>query len=552
MLTLNLKNNREMKKRLIYSGFCLAAALVSGCTKDFTKINTNPNATSAAVFNPNFLLAQAQVQYSQTGYDQLLYQSMWSQSLASTYDYYGNGDKYIYKGSFNDYKARVYNSGYGAETLVQEMKNLTDGKAQYANLNKIATIMKVFILQRVTDAYGDVPYSEAGMAKQGIFTPKFDKQQDIYNAMLTDLDAATSGLDAAKDVPSSDLFYSGSIAQWKRLGYSLMVRVAMRLTKVDAATAQKYVEKAYAGGTMTSIADNAKVKTDNANGNSNSTINALTVPDDFREVRWSKTLIDYMQTTADPRIPAIAEIASGTGKAANSNETVAGNNSAAVQHGMPNGYDLNGGATDISKAPGYPGTSAADPSVKDDAPAPDGKYSRPRLQVYYTSTSGINPVDKSGINMLLTYGETELLLAEAATRGWNTGAAATHYANALTADMASLAQFNAAAAISSGDIATYVTAHPLVSATALQQINMEYYVETSSTFIHNETWANWRRTGIPVLTPVKYVGQFTDGSIPRRIAYPVSLITTNAANYKTAIAGLTGGDVFTARVWWDK
>jgi hypothetical protein len=552
MLTLNLKNNREMKKRLIYSGFCLAAALVSGCTKDFTKINTNPNATSAAVFNPNFLLAQAQVQYSQTGYDQLLYQSMWSQSLASTYDYYGNGDKYIYKGSFNDYKARVYNSGYGAETLVQEMKNLTDGKAQYANLNKIATIMKVFILQRVTDAYGDVPYSEAGMAKQGIFTPKFDKQQDIYNAMLTDLDAATSGLDAAKDVPSSDLFYSGSIAQWKRLGYSLMVRVAMRLTKVDAATAQKYVEKAYAGGTMTSIADNAKVKTDNANGNSNSTINALTVPDDFSEVRWSKTLIDYMQTTADPRIPAIAEIASGTGKAANSNETVAGNNSAAVQHGMPNGYDLNGGATDISKAPGYPGTSAADPSVKDDAPAPDGKYSRPRLQVYYTSTSGINPVDKSGINMLLTYGETELLLAEAATRGWNTGAAATHYANALTADMASLAQFNAAAAISSGDIATYVTAHPLVSATALQQINMEYYVETSSTFIHNETWANWRRTGIPVLTPVKYVGQFTDGSIPRRIAYPVSLITTNAANYKTAIAGLTGGDVFTARVWWDK
>ena len=81
---------------------------------------------------------------------------------------------------------------------------------------------------------------------------------------------------------------------------------------------------------------------------------------------------------------------------------------------------------------------------------------------------------------------------------------------------------------------------------------MEYYVETSSTFIHNETWANWRRTGIPVLTPVKYTGQFTDGSIPRRIQYPLTLITTNAANYKGAVANLTGGDVFTARVWWDK
>jgi hypothetical protein len=539
-----------MKKRLIYSCFFIATALFSGCTKDFTKINTNPNATSADVFNPNFLLAQAQIQYSQTGYDQLLYQSMWSQSLASTYDYYGNGDKYIYKGSFNDYKARVYNSGYSAETLIQEMKNLTAAKAQYANLNNIGAIMKVFILQRVTDAYGDIPYSEAGMAKQGIFTPKFDKQQAIYASMLSELDAATAALDASKDKPSSDLFYSGDITKWKKLGYSLMLRVAMRLTKVDLATAQKYAEKAYAGGTMASVDDNAKVKTDNSNGNGNSTVGALTVPDDFREVRWSKTLIDFMKTTVDPRISAIAEIASGTGKAANSDETTAGISTAALQEGMPNGYDLNGGATDISKAPGYPGTSPADPSVKNDAPAADGKYSRPRLAVYYTASSTL--IDKSAINMLLTYGETELLLAEASTRGWNTGSAATHYANALAADMLTLAQFNAAATISSGLITAYVSAHPLIPGTALQQINMEYYVETSSTFNFNETWANWRRSAFPVLTPVKYAGQFTDGSIPRRIQYPLTLVTTNTANYQSGVASLSGGDTFISRIYWDK
>jgi hypothetical protein len=49
---------------------------------------------------------------------------------------------------------------------------------------------------------------------------------------------------------------------------------------------------------------------------------------------------------------------------------------------MPNGYDQKGGATDISKAPGYPGTSPADPSVDKDAAAPDGKYSRPQFAVY--------------------------------------------------------------------------------------------------------------------------------------------------------------------------
>ncbi|MGF7073373.1 SusD/RagB family nutrient-binding outer membrane lipoprotein [Mucilaginibacter sp. 3215] len=538
-----------MKKKLIYSGLCIAASLFAGCTKDFTKINTDPNKTSAEVFNPNFLLAQAELNYSQTGYSQLLFQSMWSQSLASTFGYYGNGDKYTQSGSFNDYVGRVYSEGYGAETYAQEMKNLTEGKAAYSNLNKIGTIMKVLILQRVTDTYGDVPYSEAGMAKQGIFFPKFDKQQDIYTAMLADLDAAVSGLDAAKDKPSSDLIYGGDIAKWKRFGYSLMLRVAMRLTKVDAATAQKYAEKAYAGGTMASVDDNAKVKTDNANGYSNAIVNALLTTDDFREVRWSKTLIDYMKSTTDPRVSAIAEIAAANGKAANENESLAGDNTYSKQLGMPNGYDLNGGATDISKASGYPGATPAVSAT--DAPAPLGKYSRPRLQVYYTSSGSINPVDKSTINMLLTYGETELLLAEASTRNWNTGNAATHYANALAANMKSIAQINSAATVDAAAITAYVATHPLVSATALQQINMEYWVETSTLFMFNENWTNWRRSGFPVLTPVVYSAQF-DTQIPRRVIYPINLSSTNPKGLASGVQSLSGGDKFSSRVWWDK
>ncbi|PWK77400.1 SusD-like starch-binding protein associating with outer membrane [Mucilaginibacter oryzae] len=538
-----------MKKKIIYSGLCLAASLFAGCTKDFTKINTNPNATDASVFNPSFLLAQAELSYSQTGYSQLLFQSMWSQSLASTFSYYGNGDKYTQSGSFNDYIGRVYSEGYSAESNAAEMKNLTDGNASYSNLNKIATIMKVLILQRVTDTYGDVPYSEAGMAKQGIFFPKFDKQQDIYTAMLADLDGAVSGLDASKDKPTSDLIYSGDIAKWKRFGYSLMLRVAMRLTKVDPATAQKYAEKAYAGGTLASVDENAKVKTDNADGYSNAIVNALLTTDDFREVRWSKTLIDYMKSTTDPRVSAIAEITIGDGKAANENESTAGDNTYSKQLGLPNGYDLNGGATDISKAPGYPGATPAASAT--DAPAPLGKYSRPRLQVYYTSSANINPVDKSTINMLLTYGETELLLAEASTRGWNTGSAATHYANALAADMKSIAQINTAATIDAATIAAYVAAHPLVSATALQQINMEYWVETSSLFMFNENWTNWRRSGYPVLTPVVYSAQF-DTQIPRRVIYPINLPSTNPKGLASGVASLSDGDKFSSRVWWDK
>jgi hypothetical protein len=527
-----------MKKRLIYSCLIVGATFIAGCTKNFDAINTNPTKVNGTLFDPNFLMSQAQMKFANTGYDQLLYQSMWSQSLASTYDYYSNGDKYVASGSNDSYKSRTWNTSYGAVTLIDEMKNLVAGKAALSNLDNCGTILRIMMLERVTDAYGDIPYSQEGQAKTGVTTPVFDTQQAIYTSMLSQLATAIPALDASKAIPTSDLFYNGNITEWKKLGYSLMLRVAMRLTKVDAATAKKYAEMAYTGGTMTSIVDNARVYAEDASGNSNSDANALLVKDDFREVRWSNTLISYMKANNDPRISAIAEISAGTGKAAN--ETLAaGINTASSQFGMPNGYDLKGGATDISKAPNYPGASPA--ASSSDSPAPDGKYSRPRFAVYD---------QKNRYNFILTYGETELLLAEAASYGWSTGVAATHFANAITAGMQTLGQFGAT--VDAAAIATYVAAHPLVTATALQQINMEYFVETSSTFNFNETWANWRRSGYPVLTAVTYPNQFTSGTIPRRMPYPITLPATNAANYAAAVARLTGGDTFSAKVWWDK
>jgi hypothetical protein len=149
------------------------------------------------------------------------------------------------------------------------------------------------MLERITDAYGDIPFSQEGQAKAGITSPVFDTQESIYKSMLTQLATAVPALSTSKAAPTSDLFYGGDIARWKKLGYSLMLRIAMRLTKVDAATAKTYAEMAYTGGTMSAIADNAKVLADDASGNSNSDANALLVVADFREVRWSNTLISY-------------------------------------------------------------------------------------------------------------------------------------------------------------------------------------------------------------------------------------------------------------------
>jgi hypothetical protein len=65
--------------------------------------------------------------------------------------------------------------------------------------------------------------------------------------------------------------------------------------QADAATAQKYAEKAYAGGAFSSVDDNAFIAFDNANGYSNPNASALQVPEDFSQVRWSKPLMDFLK-----------------------------------------------------------------------------------------------------------------------------------------------------------------------------------------------------------------------------------------------------------------
>ena len=320
----------------------------------------------------------------------------------------------------------------------------------------------------------------------------------------------------------------------------------MRLTKVDATTAQKYAEKAAAGGTFSSIADDAFITYDHDDGYNNPNAAALQVPEDFSQVRWGKTLMDYLIANDDPRVSVIAEIPKN-GKTNNLDETLDGDRTFDKQIGMPNGYDQNGGTTDITKASNYPGVSPADPSISGDAPFVVGLYSRPTTAIYVR--------DLNTPGFILTYAETELLLAEAAVRGWNVGGtAAQHYHNGLSAALQTYATLNSAGTISSATAEAYATAHPLDQSSttaALAQINTQFWATTGTLFNFIEAWNNWRRSGYPVLTPVNYVGNFTNAQIPRREIYPSSEPSNNGENYDEAKSAM-GGDDWTTRVWWDK
>lgn len=532
-----------MKKyiSIFLTGILLA---VSSCDGDFADINTDPNRAAGNVFDPNLILPTVSYNYGNmmTGYTgAILFQSMWVQVMASTStggaNYYSNADKYVASGSTNSYIQSVWNDGYSTASRVNQMQALAEKKG-YTNLIAVGEIWKVLTLSFVSDVYGDLPYSEALMAEAGITQPKYDSQSDAYMAMLSDLEAALSSISDSGDPIKNDVLYGGDLAKWKKLGYSIMLRMAMRLVDVDASTSKAYVQKAIAGGVFASPADEAVLVSDQSNGYANSSANALNVTDDVYEVRWSKKLIDFLKSNNDPRLSIIAEVPPA-GLAANKSGSVVGDNDPMVQIGLPNGYDLKGGATDVTKAPNYPGPTGTGADV-----APIGAYSRPTA-VYR---------DRNAPVFILTYAEIQFLLADAAARGYSVpSSASAYYAAGLKGAMTTIGKFGGAS-VSSAVAADFAVANPLNTsspAASLKMINEQIWATTGTLANFVESWNNWKRSGYPQLTPVNYSGNFSSGQIPRRQLYPSGESTTNPQGLANAISNM-GGDTWVKNVWWDK
>lgn len=475
----------------------------------FKEMNTNP--TQADQINPDFKLTNIQVRISGERFENwrtsLIYSSVMIQHFATLPGYWA-GDKYGYIGS---YSASMWDRYYPniakniEDLLLQTAENPDD-----VNLNAIARITRVFMYHRLTDLYGDVPYSEAGKGfLEGITHPKYDAQQAIYADMLSELEAAAAALDPSKKTyGTGDLLYSGDVNQWKKFAYSMMLRLGMRLSKVDPGTAQTWVQKAIQGGVMESNADIARVPHDPsgwANGHG-SVFLADGSP------RISKTFVDMMQSTGDPRL-----FVYGT-------TPVAG--SAAI--GMPNGHDDQTIQTEANWVSCDTGASPCE------------------MDVYMVPNAVIKGQDDP--MFFQTYAEVEFMLAEAAVRGWGASDAAGHYEKGVRAAMKYLEAYGSAAAISDEQINTYLEQNPYDPNNALEQINTQYWMATLLN--EYEAFANWRRSGYPTLTPVNYPGNVTGGTIPRRMRYREAEAVANPVNYQEAISR-QGPDELTTRVWWD-
>ncbi|GAA3958517.1 SusD/RagB family nutrient-binding outer membrane lipoprotein [Mucilaginibacter dorajii] len=481
--------------------FFFIVTVLTGCTKDFAKYNLNPDAITSV--DPGALLSDAMVNTSNVDmFPRTAYCHAFMQ-----YGYANDwpGNAYV---ATDDVSQRYWNNFYrpalnDLEYIVPVLKARTDMQSTYA----AARIWRVFIYQKLTDYYGDIPYSQAGKAlNDKVFTPVYDPQQQIYTDFVKELRESITLLTSnASQKVSGDQFYGGSAAQWKKLASSMLLKIGMRLIKVDPTQASALAKEAIADGVMTSNADMPILLHNAAAPNGfNFTLN-----DGENDFFLHKTLVTEMKVAGDPRL--------------------------AVYGGVYNTFIANSGTktlpVDTTQFNGY--------SFKATDPAPN-------TRVNYDAFG-----QKDTPFFDFAYAEVEFLTAEAIVRGYITGSAADHYKAGITGHMQSLAKLSGGPVITDAQISAYLTKNPLPAAAEAQisKINTEFWV-AGFVFDADEVWANWRRTGYPVLTP----NPGTSGVIPRKIPYPQSEFNLNNANVTAALANYGGTNNFNdkARVWWDK
>jgi hypothetical protein len=284
----------------------IAAALLVGataCNNDLTNINQNPN---GPVNVPAPSLLSQIIQNATSGFHGVTYNDinaagLWIQYYAELQ--YRDEDKYIIR------PGTTGGWGFYSGSLENSQRMIDQGvSTSTPNWAAVGRIMKSYIFSELTDAMGDLPYSQALQGASGNLTPAYDTQQQIYTGLFKDLTSADSEINPALiGFSTGDLMYSGDMTEWAKFAASLRLRLAIHLSNRDPATGKAQALAAMAAGVFQSNNDNAQLMYLASSPNQNPVYTNVHVDgrDDFG---LSKTLVDSMLSWNDPRLPVYAQL----------------------------------------------------------------------------------------------------------------------------------------------------------------------------------------------------------------------------------------------------
>lgn len=547
--------NKLLKSILSVVGMSLA---LMGCTGDFDDMNTDPNNPTPGSVDPKFQLIYIQARG-------IPYANQWQQIdqlMISTMCEYSANDG-LSASDYNidsRYVDDIWNMSYTVLTNANSLIRANESNPIHNNAVQMTRIWKAYVILRLTNCIGDIPYSEAA---NNIDQPKYDTQKDIYYTIFGELTDAVNKLDAAatNNIGTFDLIYGGDAAKWKKFANSIRLRMAVRISNVDAGKAKTEAQAAIAAGVFESDADAAFM----TQGEDKFSQNPIYYH------KGSSVL--HMSTSYKRLVQGIGGIAWPTAADREKNKNITENIIAAKNapamvdprapiHFEPAGV-IEKPATESMKG-NWDGTDPGHVASGVGAAMDNGQFVSDFSKIgpwYYETIDRKYPLFK--------YSELCFLKAIAMERGLITGDAKAAYEAGVTSNMS---EFGIPAEVITSYLASTTPNYYGTTAkydhitgtnnTAMDKILTQKYIAQFQECSF-ETWADHRQFHKPTLMPFASVSSSvfnmnptdqannTPNAYAKRIYYPSSEYTVNETNVKEAEKRMGGNNSIQNNVWWD-
>ncbi len=526
----------------------LVTIMVTSCGKDALRSDDSLQQLNAVeAVNDPYLLSSI---IKQTA---LFYQSMGyaNSRLPGAVQYmvrnYQGGDNY-YSG-FKQPLDDMY-TAMNILKLVDGSIGLADKRGSMTHKG-IFTIFRVLLFSFMTDFYGDVYYSQALKAQEGILYPKYDKQQDIYTGLLQELDDANTLIASGTEPLSAtyDLVFKGNKLQWQEFANSLKLRLLMRASNKlgDAGAKIAAIVNNSATPIFNTASDNVSISyigTTSANSWQGGTLNDND-GGEFDRRRPSKTLVDKLTALNDPRLQVwIAPVEMPW------TSTVA-KDGVTVNTTDPNGFSYTSTWEYIDRS--NPAIAAyATPDILLDSnklyvgfiagmfgdykngnghynTAAGGTYGNFKVSKFSKLfRQNSHPLLRA---MIMNSDEVQFILAEAAAKGMISGSADTYYRNGIRFSMERWG-------VSDADIDAYL-AQPAIALPGDQPGQLAKIADQKWLglfFVSAEAYLDLRRTQLPDIFNNGLLGNY---QFPLRYRYPGNELGQNVDAYDGGVQTLT-------------
>ncbi|MCD8072972.1 MAG: SusD/RagB family nutrient-binding outer membrane lipoprotein [Alistipes sp.] len=502
----------------------------TSCTGNFEKFNTDPNSAQDIDLTSLITTMQMDAQYPTTGETTTpvnRYQTGWN-LLADHYAGYmacanhfdGGNNPMVYNLTANNWSNTVFEVAFTQVMPAWLQLKYGHDKGELSDEGMaVADILKVLTLHRASDMYGPLPVLHFGESRN-----PYDAQDVLYNHFFEVLDQAIEVLEEyvsispdGRPLARVDAIYAGDFNKWLKFANSLKLRLAMRIRYAQPALAEKYASEAIAAGVITSVEDNAELKTFGS-----ITINnpMEMIWNSYNDARMGASMDSYLNGYDDPRRAKMFQPSPLDGQF----------------HGVRNGLPS-------TEQKFYTNMSA--PNIQIDTPmrwltASEVAFLIAEYELIYGSTASAQQYYEEGI--YLSFVENGLSGGEAdeyATR--------TNRPQYFTDASENPTKYNTSA-LGTVDIAWKNDGNEL------ERIITQKWIAIYPNGM--EAWAEFRRTGFPKIFPIQQSS--SDPSVNkntqiRRMVFPKIEYANNAGAVNAAARLLESGqDNGGTKLWWDK